>query len=129
MRSRYTAFVRGDLDYIERTSAKEALAEFNRVEIESYVGDINWCGLDIASVSQGGAGDDSGVIDFTFHSQHKGEDYAQREIASFERIDGHWFYTNSIFNPKDEPARVEKIGRNDPCSCGSGKKFKKCCGT
>jgi uncharacterized protein YecA (UPF0149 family) len=22
-----------------------------------------------------------------------------------------------------------KIGRNDPCSCGSGKKFKKCCGT
>ena len=21
-----------------------------------------------------------------------------------------------------------KIGRNDPCSCGSGKKFKKCCG-
>lgn len=21
----------------------------------------------------------------------------------------------------------EKIGRNDPCSCGSGKKFKKCC--
>ena len=24
--------------------------------------------------------------------------------------------------------RVEKIGRNDPCSCGSGKKYKKCCG-
>jgi preprotein translocase subunit SecA len=24
--------------------------------------------------------------------------------------------------------RGEKIGRNDPCSCGSGKKYKKCCG-
>ena len=23
---------------------------------------------------------------------------------------------------------VEKVGRNDPCSCGSGRKFKKCCG-
>lgn len=23
---------------------------------------------------------------------------------------------------------AEKIGRNDPCSCGSEKKFKKCCG-
>jgi uncharacterized protein YecA (UPF0149 family) len=22
----------------------------------------------------------------------------------------------------------EKVGRNDPCPCGSGKKFKKCCG-
>ena len=27
------------------------------------------------------------------------------------------------------PVRSEKIGRNDPCSCGSGKKYKKCCGT
>ena len=27
-----------------------------------------------------------------------------------------------------EPVRVEKIGRNDPCKCGSGKKYKKCCG-
>jgi len=27
-----------------------------------------------------------------------------------------------------EPARSEKVGRNDPCPCGSGKKYKKCCG-
>jgi uncharacterized protein YecA (UPF0149 family) len=27
-----------------------------------------------------------------------------------------------------EPVRSEKIGRNAPCPCGSGKKYKKCCG-
>ena len=27
-----------------------------------------------------------------------------------------------------EPRRVHKTGRNEPCPCGSGKKFKKCCG-
>ena len=27
------------------------------------------------------------------------------------------------------PAHSEKFGRNDPCPCGSGKKYKKCCGT
>jgi len=27
-----------------------------------------------------------------------------------------------------EPVHVKKIGRNDPCPCGSGKKYKKCCG-
>lgn len=27
------------------------------------------------------------------------------------------------------PAQSEKIGRNDSCPCGSGKKYKKCCGT
>ena len=29
---------------------------------------------------------------------------------------------------KREPKRVKKIGRNDPCPCGSGKKYKQCCG-
>jgi len=27
-----------------------------------------------------------------------------------------------------EPRRAKKVGRNDPCPCGSGRKFKKCCG-
>ena len=29
---------------------------------------------------------------------------------------------------QSQMVRVEKIGRNDPCPCGSGKKYKKCCG-
>jgi preprotein translocase subunit SecA len=29
---------------------------------------------------------------------------------------------------KKQPKKVEKIGRNDPCPCGSGKKYKQCCG-
>ena len=29
---------------------------------------------------------------------------------------------------KQSPKRVKKIGRNDPCPCGSGKKYKQCCG-
>ncbi|WP_409348212.1 SEC-C metal-binding domain-containing protein [Paenibacillus gyeongsangnamensis] len=30
---------------------------------------------------------------------------------------------------KINPAiKIEKVGRNDPCSCGSGQKYKKCCG-
>ncbi|MCS7200444.1 MAG: preprotein translocase subunit SecA [Caldimicrobium sp.] len=38
----------------------------------------------------------------------------------------------NIFEEKKEeklqPLKVQKIGRNDPCPCGSGKKYKKCCG-
>ena len=29
---------------------------------------------------------------------------------------------------KKQPRKVQKIGRNDPCPCGSGKKYKHCCG-
>ena len=35
----------------------------------------------------------------------------------------------SVMQDKQRPVRVaEKVGRNDPCPCGSGKKYKKCCG-
>ena len=34
-----------------------------------------------------------------------------------------------ISEPKPQaPVVTEKVGRNDPCPCGSGKKFKNCCG-
>jgi preprotein translocase subunit SecA len=37
--------------------------------------------------------------------------------------------TNATEKQKLQPRSVgEKIGRNDPCPCGSGKKYKKCCG-
>jgi hypothetical protein len=64
---------------------------------------------------------------------------AQRQIRWREEderekkriLDGVAAYPNTLYDPYDdnEPfVRPEpKIGRNDPCPCGSGKKFKKCC--
>ena len=36
--------------------------------------------------------------------------------------------TDNNKTKKATPKRVNKIGRNDPCPCGSGKKYKQCCG-
>ncbi len=33
-----------------------------------------------------------------------------------------------LATPQPQPQKLDKIGRNDPCPCGSGKKYKKCCG-
>ena len=34
-----------------------------------------------------------------------------------------------ISEPQEEKSIItEKVGRNEPCPCGSGKKFKNCCG-
>ena len=34
-----------------------------------------------------------------------------------------------VLQRKQSPARSSKVGRNDPCPCGSGKKYKNCCGS
>ncbi len=44
------------------------------------------------------------------------------EHSRFVRIDGHWHYVDGVLLPHP----VLKIGRNDLCPCGSGKKFKAC---
>jgi uncharacterized protein len=38
------------------------------------------------------------------------------------------FWHDQPVLPLFEPRRVQKIGRNEPCLCGSGRKYKKCCG-
>jgi len=39
-----------------------------------------------------------------------------------------WHYTDGRMRSHDPIVRGPKVGRNDPCPCGSGKKHKKCCG-
>jgi SEC-C motif-containing protein len=48
-------------------------------------------------------------------------------MGRFRKKDGSWYFTDGKMVGQ-MPLHVEKIGRNDPCTCGSGKKFKKCCG-
>lgn len=47
--------------------------------------------------------------------------------ASLQMIAAFWRQPAQGF-PRREPARSAKIGRNEPCPCGSGRKYKKCCG-
>ena len=55
------------------------------------------------------------------------------EVSQFKQEEGRWFYVDGAHKPtrykkpnETNPAK-EKIGRNDPCFCGSGQKYKKCC--
>jgi len=56
----------------------------------------------------------------------RSEEDVKREQVAKPTIAFHGDSDRSI---KKEPVRVKKIGRNDPCPCGSGKKYKKCCGS
>jgi SEC-C motif domain protein len=125
LRSRYSAFVRGELDHVERTHAPEVRDDFNRAEAERAASECEWRGLEVKNASEEG---DAGAVEFMIHFQRDGQDYYQHELATFRREDGQWLYVSGEVNPKPPQRRFTKIGRNDPCPCGSGKKHKKCCG-
>ena len=58
-----------------------------------------------------------------------GEDYGANEKPARLSHSGGDYYDPSGAAVKQEPVKVgPKVGRNDPCPCGSGKKFKNCHG-
>jgi len=126
MRSRYAAYALGNLDYIEATCAGPAAMAFGRAEAEVLQLGTDWLGLEITRTSKGRERDSEGTVSFTARYRHKGEDAALTETSLFKRIDGRWHYCDRL--PDTAPQRAASVGRNDPCPCGSGKKFKKCCG-
>lgn len=126
MRSRYAAYALGRLDYIAATCAGPAAAGFDVKEAEQSQLGTRWLGLEIVRSRKGREADDDGTVSFIARYSHNGTAGALEETSTFRRIDGRWFYWDRL--RETAAPRQASVGRNDPCPCGSGKKYKKCCG-
>lgn len=128
MRSRYTAFVRGDIKYIDRTHASEKWDAAERSATKRNFNLVEWVRLEVLQIARGGLRDDTGMVEFAAHFRQNGAEMIHRERSNFRRDDGLWVYVDGDFPEDAGAAQIAKVGRNATCPCGSGKKFKKCCG-
>jgi SEC-C motif-containing protein len=128
MRSRYSAHVLGNAEYLAATLSNEQRTDYDREEAEKSFADTKWLGLEIRKTNRGGEADETGEVEFVARYRNGGQQTAHHELSFFTREDGRWVFAGCEMNPKAPTVRVEKVGRNAPCPCGSGKKYKKCCG-
>ncbi len=129
MRSRYTAHVKGDLAHLERTLSAEQRKDFDAGAAKRWATESEWLGLAILTKDKGGPDDDTGLVQFTARFRLEGKEQEHVETAFFGREEGRWVYTGQADAPGQTVRReTPKVGRNDPCPCGSGRKYKKCCG-
>ncbi len=129
MRARYTAYAQANLDYLRVTLAPESRDEFDADSARTWSESAVWEGLEIVACEAGGVGDDTGTVEFIARYTVDGEARKHHEIAQFVKCDGEWFFADGqIVAPRPYVREAPKLGRNDPCACGSGRKFKKCCG-
>ena len=126
MRSRYAAYAMGKLDYIEATCGGPAAIVFNRAEAEHSQLGTEWLGLEIVETRKGRERDSEGTVSFVAQYSHNGAMASLAETSQFRRVDGAWLYWDRDTVPAASASA--RTGRNDPCPCGAGKKFKKCCG-
>jgi SEC-C motif-containing protein len=129
MRARYSAFARHEIDFILDSVSPARRKDFDRKGIEDWSRNSDWDGLEIVSTEKGGPGDATGQVEFIAKYREKGEENKHHELATFVKIEGSWYFDDGRAPPvKQVRSEGPKVGRNDPCPCGSGKKFKKCHG-
>ncbi len=129
MRSRYTAYVRGDIDYLESTLAPESRHDFDKQSAGDWSQRSEWLQLEILDTEGGKAGDAEGQVEFRAHYIFDKNRLTHHERSSFrfDSEDGRWYFVEAVSFKNAPVVKVATPGRNDPCSCGSGKKYKKCC--
>ncbi len=126
LEARYKAYVDGDIDFIIESVLPELRSKHKREEIEAWSKGAKWQGLEVEKEWEE---EGSGFVQFTCRYQESGQDVEHHEIAEFRRAeDEKWYYYDSRRPSATVQREGPKVGRNDPCPCGSGKKYKKCCG-
>ena len=144
MRSRYSAYVEHAIDYIVETCSPDEKNKIDIRQTKNWSEKSKWLGLEILSVEKGRPEDSEGSVEFKALYEMDGLRDTHHEIAKFKKYGGteksgtpaesvafgesRWLYEEGKVIPKTVIRTGPKVGRNDPCPCGSGKKYKHCCG-
>ncbi len=121
MRSRYSAYALKNSHYLTQTWHSSTRPN----EINILNPHIKWIKLEIIDTSQGAVDDLEGYVEFKATYLDGDRCGALHEKSRFGRESGLWVYIDGeIINEANE----SKISRNQQCPCGSGQKFKRCCG-
>jgi len=127
MRSRYTAYAKKEILWLRDSLEEKQRKDFDEKGARQWSERSEWIGLEIIK-SKTDEEHNTGVVEFSAKFKQDGVVREHHEISEFVRKNNEWLLTEGSL-VKPEPVRKEQtVGRNDPCPCGSGKKYKKCCG-
>ena len=124
MRSRFTAYAMQNDSYLLETWD----ASKRPGEIDFSKEDAEWTKLEILKTKKGGEKDSKGIVEFKAYYSQDDEEYVMNEISRFKKSSGRWLYLDGLVKSVRKVSEQTMQGKNAPCYCGSGKKFKRCCG-
>jgi SEC-C motif-containing protein len=93
MRSRYSAYVLGNIDYIEKTMCSPASDDFNTEESKQWAERVEWLGLEILQ-SKRIPNKPQGTVTFIARYKDHAKEGAIAEKSFFIKKSGQWFYSH-----------------------------------
>ena len=96
MRSRFSAYALGKVDYLIATRSEAKRADENREELVIYCKSVQCVGLKIVGREKGGQADDTGIVTFHASLQTNGRRSLHIETSTFARENGRWVYVDGV---------------------------------
>jgi SEC-C motif-containing protein len=124
MRLRFTAYALRNAEYLRATWDSGKCPDNIDFSRETAV----WQRLEIVDTKKGGPQDDKGIVEFKAYYLQDDEECVLHEVSRFIKKEGRWFYLDGVIKSLGKISATVNLGKNAPCPCGSGKKFKRCCG-
>lgn len=94
MRSRFSAYALGKVDYLIATRPEAKRGEEDREELARYCKSVSCVGLKIVRKEAGGKADEAGVVTFHASLQANGRRSLHIETSTFARENGRWVYVD-----------------------------------
>jgi len=117
MRSRYSAYCLGDVNYLQATTHDHTWTDEELKFIQDWADNSTWQHLDIVDASED-------MVEFKAYYIFEGKQHLHHEKSTFLKVNDMWKYVDGeIFEDK------VNLLRNSACICGSGQKYKRCCAT
>lgn len=129
MRARYTAHVVKNAPFIIKTTHPSTYEASHHQAILDWIESTTWKELQVLETHKGQEQDQEGFVLFRALYEQHGKAKVHDEHSYFKKEKGDWYFVKGRTPVvKSQPVKSQKVSRNAPCPCGSGKKYKKCCG-
>lgn len=127
MRSRYSAYVVVNTKYLIETTYPSQQKNFDEADIKAWAMANQWQKLEVVASQKGKPNDELGEVEFkASYLDDVGVLRTHHEKSTFVQENGRWYYLSGVIGGTKPINSTQN--RNDLCACGSGKKYKKCCG-
>lgn len=117
MRSRYTAYVLKNIPYIVSTTVPSQQTLLETHLLQEWANNTTWLGLEILKTEN--LTKTQSAVEFKAIFQGEEGELAHQERSIFVKIENRWYFVDPT---------VSLPTMKQSCVCGSGKKFKHCCG-
>ena len=118
MRSRYSAFAKHEIDYIQQTTACGQQQALDMPAIAEWSRSNQWLKLEIVQANEK-LDKTHALVEFKAHYHNGKQAQIHHEISHFVKFENRWYFL--------DPTTDQQLTMKQSCICGSGKKFKQCC--